>query len=129
MALPSDANIDLLICDAVRQTPDGKLDLAGYFPVPEVKIDVAAKLPVAINLTFVFVLKDGDGRYRPSFRLFDPMGQELHRGESGEFVKLPGAPGMVLLQIARIPVAVAGNYAIVLRLGDGEYRRSFRVYQ
>jgi uncharacterized protein DUF6941 len=129
MALPTDANIDLLICDAVRQTPDGKLDIAGYFPIPEVKLDPAAKLPVVINLTFVFVLKDGDGRYRPGFRLFDPMDKELHRGESGEFAKQPGFPGMVLLQIARIPVAVAGNYAIELRLGDGEYRRSFRIYQ
>jgi len=129
MALPTDANTDLLICDAVRQTPEGKLDIAGYFPVPEVKIDAAAKLPVAINLTFVFVLKDGDGRYLPTFRLIDPMGKELHRGESGEFAKQPGAPGLVLLQVAHIPVAVAGNYAIVLQLGDGEYRRTFRVYQ
>jgi hypothetical protein len=129
MALPTDANIHLLLCDAVGQRPDGKLDIAGYFPVPEVKLDPAAKLPAAIDLTFVFVLKDGDGKYRPRFRLLDPMGKELHRGESGEFVKQPGFPGMVVFPIRLIPVVVAGNYAVELRLGDGEYRRSFRVFQ
>ena len=45
MALPSDANIDLLLCDAVRRTPEGKLDLAGYFPIHEVKLDASAPLP------------------------------------------------------------------------------------
>ena len=34
MALPTDANVDLLFCDAVRQSADGKLDIAGYFPIP-----------------------------------------------------------------------------------------------
>jgi hypothetical protein len=129
MALPTDANVDLLICDAVRQTPDGKLDLAGYFPIPEVKLDPGTPLPAVVNLTFVFVLKDGDGQFRARFRILDPLGAELHRYDVKEFSKPVGHPHLLLLQINRIPIARSGNYAVLLEIAGQEYRRSVRIYQ
>ena len=129
MALPTDANIDLLICDAVRQTPDGKLDLAGYFPIPEVKLDSGVPLPAAVNLTFVYVLRDGDGQFRATFRILDPLGKELHRYDIKEFTKPHGQPHLILLQINRIPVAHSGNYAVLLEIAGQEYRRPVRIYQ
>ena len=66
----TDAKIDLsVLCDGVRPNPDGKLDRAGFYPTGEVKVDSATKLPVTINLTFVFVLKDGDGQFPAIFRI------------------------------------------------------------
>jgi len=129
MPLPTDANIDLLICDAVRQTPEGKLDLAGYFPVPEVKLDPAAPLPVAVDLTFVFVLKDGDGQFRATFRVLDPLGKELHQQDLAAFEKHAERPHAMLLRINRIPILHYGNYAILLTIDGQEYRRSVRIYQ
>ena len=90
MALPTDANVDLLICDAAQQEPNGKLNLFGYFPVAEIKLGAGTPLPVALNLTFLFVLKDGDGQMRPVLRIVDPLGKELHRNELPEFRKLAG---------------------------------------
>jgi hypothetical protein len=129
MALPSDADVELLLCDAVRRTPEGKLDLAGYFPVHEVKLDSSAPLPAAMNLGFVFVLKGGDGIFHGAFRILDPVGQELHRSEVAEFTKQPGFPHVIMFLINRIPVARAGNFTVVLELGDREYRRPVRVFQ
>ena len=129
MALPTDANVDLLLCDAVRQTPDGKLDLAGYFPVAEVKIDAGAKLPVHFNMTFVFVLKDGEGQFRAVMRIIDPLGKELHRYDVPDVKKLAGLHHVMMLPVRLIPFAHAGNYAICLDLDGREYRRSVRIYQ
>jgi hypothetical protein len=129
MPLPTDANVDLLICDAVRQNPDGKLDLAGYFPVHEVKLDAAAPLPAAVNLTFVFVLKDGEGRFGAAFRLLDPLEAELHRVDIAEFIKPDGRAHLIMLQINRIPVVRAGSFTVLLEIEGQEYRRPVRIYQ
>jgi hypothetical protein len=129
MALPTDANIDFLLCDAVRQNPSGKLDIAGYFPIKEVQIDAGAKLPVEINLTFVFVLKDGDGEFRAIFRIVDPFGKELHRYELAEVKKLAGSAHLMMLPVARIPISHAGNYEVSLEIDGERFRRSVRIFQ
>jgi hypothetical protein len=129
MALPSDANMDFLVCDAVRQSAEGKLDLAGYFPTREVKLDAAAQLPVAVNLTFVFVLKDGDGPFKTTCHIVDPLDNELHRFDVGEFRKSAGQAHVLMLPVGMIPVAHSGNYSVVLELNGEPYRRSVRIHQ
>lgn len=129
MALPTDENIDLLLCDAVRRTPEGKLDLAGYFPIHQVKLDAGVPLPVAINMTFVFVIKDGEGRFKGTLRLFDPLDRELHTQDLEEFTKDAVAPHIIMLQINRIPIERSGNFTIVLEVGGQEYRRPVRIFQ
>jgi hypothetical protein len=129
MALPTDANVNFLLCDNVRQTPDGKLDLAGYFPVDEIKIDSTAQLPGEIHLTFVFVLKDGDGRFDAVLRLADPLGKELHRHDFDKFEKLAGFRHVLMLQITRIPIVVLGNYEVSLEIEGQRYRRPIKIYQ
>jgi len=129
MALPTDANIDFMICDAARQTADGKLDIAGYYPTGEVKIDPAAALPAAVNLTFVFILKDGDGRFRATHRIIDPLGKELHSFDLPEFTKPAGIRHAIFLPVAQIPIVNGGNYPIILELNGQAYRRTIRIYQ
>jgi hypothetical protein len=129
MSLPTDANIDFILCDAVRQTPDGKLDLAGYFPVLEVKLDGGTPLPAAINLTFVYVLKDGDGRFRGTFQILDPLGKELHLQDINPFDKQADRIHLIMMQVTRIPVFKGGNFAMVLKIEGQEYRRSVRIFQ
>jgi hypothetical protein len=129
MALPTDANVDFLICDAVRQNPDGKLDLAGYYPIWEIKIDPAVQLPAALNLTFVFVLKDGEGLFRAVFRLVDPLGKELHRQDIPELRKPAGQPHLMMLAVRLIPFAHSGNYSVLLEIDGQQYRRSVRIFQ
>ncbi|HWB50152.1 MAG TPA: hypothetical protein VG651_13660 [Stellaceae bacterium] len=129
MALPTDAKIDLLLCDGVRPNPDGKLDVVGLYPVGEVKLDPAATLPVTINLTFVFVLKDGDGSFSAVFRIVDPLGKELHKFDVPEFKKPPNLAHVMILPVGLIPVVHAGNYALSLEIGGQRYRRSVRIFQ
>ena len=129
MALPTDANIDFLVCEAVRQNADGKFDLSGYFPTEEVRLDPAAQLPVALNLTFVVVLKDGDGMFRPTVRIADPLGNELHAFEVPEFQKLPGQAHVMMMPVERIPIARSGAYAIAFEISGQTYRRTVRIFQ
>ena len=129
MALPTDDNVDLLVCDAVRQSPDGKIDIAGLYPTREVKLDPAAKLPAAVNLTFVFVLKDGDGSFRAIHRIFDPLGAELHKFEIASFTKPAGQAHVMMLPVGQIPIARVGNYQVSLEISGQDYRRPVRIYQ
>ena len=129
MSLPTDANIDLILCDMVRRTAEGKLDIAGYFPVHEVKLDGSVPLPAACNLTFVFVVKDGDGHFRGTFRLLNPLGAELHRQAIEEFSKEARVPHVIMLLLNRIPVARAGSFTVVLEIDGQEFRRPVRIYQ
>jgi hypothetical protein len=129
MALPTDANIDFLVCEVVRQNPDGKFDLAGYFPTGEVRLDPAAQLPVALNLTFFVVLKDGDGAFRPTVRIADPLGPELQACAVPEFTKLPGQAYVMMLPIERIPIVNLGAYSISFEFSGQVYRRSVRIFQ
>ena len=129
MALPTDAKVDLLLCDGVRQNSDGKLDIAGFYPTGDVRVDPAANLPVAINLTFVFVLKDGEGQFSPVFRLADPLGKELHKFDVPAFRKPAGVAHVMMLPVGQIPIARAGNYGVSLEIGGQQYRRSVRVFQ
>jgi hypothetical protein len=129
MALPADDNIDFLVCDGIRQTPDGKLDIAGYYPTFEVKIDPAAKLPVSLNLTFVFILKEGEGTFKATHRIIDPLGKELHRFDIPDVVKQAGLSHAVFLPVGQIPIVHSGHYPIILELAGQPYRRSVRIYQ
>ena len=129
MALPTDAKVELLLCDGVRSNPDGKLDIAGLYPIAEVRLDPAANLPAALNLTFVFVLKDGDGRFSPIVRLVDPLGNELHKFDVPEFNKESGVAHVMMLPIGQIPIARSGNYVVSLEIGGQHYRRSVRIFQ
>lgn len=129
MPLPTDDNIDFLLCDAVRQNRDGKLDIAGYFPIREVKLDRGTPLPAAINLTFLFIIKDGAGRFRGTFCIFDPLGKELHRQDLNEVVKPPDQAHVLMLGVARIPVVNPGNFAAVLELDGQRFNRSVRIFQ
>lgn len=129
MVLPTDANVELVLCDTVRRTPDGKLDIAGYFPIHQVKLDPSVPLPVAINMTFVFVVKDGEGRFKGVFRLDDPLDHELHRSDLDEFTKTAAAPHVIMLQINRIPIERSGNFSVVLEIGGREFRRPMRIFQ
>jgi hypothetical protein len=129
MALPSDPNVELMMCDAARMKPDGKLDIAGYFPIPEVKLDPNTPLPGAINMTFIFVVRDGDGIFRAAFRLLDPLGAELHRQEIREFTKTPGQPHLIILAINRIPIVKSGDFCALLEIAGQEYRRAVHIFQ
>ena len=129
MALPDDDKVDLLVCDAVRQNIEGKFDIAGLYPTREVKIDPAATMPVNLNLTFVFVLKDGEGTFRAIHRIIDPLGKELHKFDTPEFKKLPGQAHVMMLPVGLIPIVHAGNYVTSLEIDGRHYRRTVRVFQ
>jgi hypothetical protein len=129
MALPTDAKIDLLVCDAVRQEDDGKLSLSGFFPTAEVKLDPSVPLPVAVNLTFVFVLRDGDGQFRMTFRIADPLGREIHRYTVPEFRKSADQAHVMMLAVERIPIGNSGTYSILLDVDGEQYRRPVRIFQ
>ncbi|HYM71714.1 MAG TPA: hypothetical protein VET89_01945 [Stellaceae bacterium] len=129
MALPTDENVDFLVCDVAQQRPDGKIDLTGFYPTGEIKVDPNAQLPASMNLAFVFVLKDGAGDFRVSFRLYDPLGKELTHNPLPN-IKKPSDQGQTLwVNLGQIPVVNLGHYAVELAIDDQRYRRTIRIIQ
>jgi hypothetical protein len=129
MALPTDANVDLLICDSAQHEPSGKINLTGLYPTPEIKIDPNAQLPAHLNLAFVFVLKDGDGDFPISVRIVDPLGKELFSQALPNIKKVVGQGYAVSLNLQAIPILKFGSYAVELGVGDQSFRRTMRVFQ
>ena len=129
MPLPADDKVDFLVCDAVRQGADGKLDIAGYYPTGEVRVDPAAKLPATLDLTFIFVLKDGEGRFRGVMRIVDPLGREVLRFDLPEIVITAGAGHAMMVPVQKIPIVGSGNFAISIELDGQKYQRSVRIFQ
>lgn len=129
MALPTDGNVDLLVCDVARQDPDGKMSLIGFYATGEIRIDPNAQLPAELNLAFVFILKDGDGDFRLSFRLYDPLGKELTHNPLPNIRKPAGQGQVVFVNLNQIPVANLGSYAVELGIDDMRFRRTIRITQ
>jgi hypothetical protein len=129
MALPADTHVEMVLCDDVRFSPGGKLDITGYFPLPEIKLAADVQLPGAINLSFLFVIRDGDGTFRGSFRILDPLGGELHRHEVAEFAKHAGSPHLIMFKINAIPITRWGSFTALLEIGGHEYPRPIRISQ
>jgi hypothetical protein len=129
MALPTDANVDFLVCDEVQQEPDGKINLIGLYPTREVRIEAGVKLPATLNLAFVFVLQDGEGHFRPVFRLADPLGHELHKSAVPDIRKLAGTGHTVSMNITTIPIMNFGVYSAILEIEGQRFQRDVRIFQ
>jgi hypothetical protein len=129
MALPTDSGIELLLCDSVRPTPEGKLDIIGFFPLPEILLDPSTPLPASMDLTFLYIIRDGEGPLGGAFRIIDPLGGEVHRHEIPEFNKLSAGPHLLMYPIMRIPIKRSGSFTAVLELAGAEYRRSIKISQ
>src|SRR5579862_4681455 len=129
MALPTDANVDFLVCDEVQQEPDGKINLIGLYPTREVRIEAGVKLPATLNLAFVFVLQDGEGHFRPVFRLADPLGRELHKSAVPDIRKLAGTGHTVSMNITTIPIMNFGVYSAILEIEGQRFQRDVRIFQ
>jgi hypothetical protein len=129
MALPTDPNVDLLICDSAQHEPSGKINLTGLYPTPEIKIDPNAQLPAHLNLAFVFILKDGDGDFPISVRIADPLGKELFSQALPNIKKVAGQGYAVSLNLQAIPIQKFGSYAVELGVGDRSFSRTMRVFQ
>jgi hypothetical protein len=129
MPLPTDAKVEFLICDAARQNPDGKLDIAGFYPTGDVKLDATVRFPAPLNLTFIFVLRDGDGRYPGALRIVDPLGKDIQRFDLQDIEKLPGTGYAMILPVAQMPVSVSGHYGIVLEIDRQPYKRTVHIFQ
>lgn len=129
MALPTDANVDFLVCDEARQESDGKVNLLGFYPSGEIRLDPNSKLPATLNLGCVFVIRDGDGEFRASFRVADPLGKELANHTLPDIRKTPNQGYSLSLNVQAIPILNFGNYALELSVGDQRFRRTIRIFQ
>jgi len=129
MTVPTDENVDFLVCDEVQQEPDGKLNLVGLYPTREVRIEAGLKLPVSLNLAFVFILKDGDGHFRPVFRLVDPLGREMHKSSVPDLRKPADVGHTVSMNITTIPIMNFGSYSAFLEIEGQQFQRNVRIFQ
>jgi hypothetical protein len=128
MPSPTDANILLLLCDIARQEVGGKITLLGYWAGELVQIPQGTVFPTLINVSAVFLLRDGQGSFTAQVELIGPAGVTVPPTALPQ-VNKPDANINHALIVNFTPFQASGfgTYQIVLRLNGQAFTRSFTL--
>jgi hypothetical protein len=126
-ATPSDAAVNFLLAESVRQEAGGKLTIIGLYPANQLLIAKGTKQLVT-SLAFGFIVLDGDGTFSTVISLVAPSGKTIFKEELlPNSVKLPGQPLTLVVAVQPFVTDETGKFDIALRLDNATYRRSFTV--
>lgn len=122
---PSDPNVWMLVTDAIRIEANGKLTLLGFFGGPTVNLLPDATLPASINLTFLFLLNDGEGTFNASLSIKPPTGTPaiIHQ----QMLDKPNDVHGIIVGLQPLIVPELGTYELVLSLDDRRYVRRLQI--
>jgi len=124
---PTDAKTLFLVCEAARQEPGGKLTLIGLFPSRRIHIPANTKTAI-LNLSFVFILSDGEGHFTTKVTLIDPKGVPMIANADVPPVdRNANGTSTVNINIAPFQSAERGRFTIILSLNETRYERTFEV--
>jgi hypothetical protein len=124
---PSDAAVNFLLAETVRQEVGGKLTIIGFYPGNQLLIPKGTKQTVT-PLAFIFLVLEGEGTFPSSISLVSPSGKAMFQDEKmPDTVKIPKQPLSVLVGVQPFVTDEIGKFDVTLRLGDASYRRSFTV--
>ena len=93
---PSDASVQFLICESVREETGGKATLLGYMGGGTILVPRGTIFPVGIQLGMVFVLVDGEGKFRASLEAIGPNGVKLGETAMPDVMKSRGRNHMIM---------------------------------
>ena len=126
-AVPSDAAVNFLLAESVRQELGGKLTIIGLYPGNQITIPKGTKQLVT-SIAFAFIVLDGDGTFSTTFSLRAPSGKVIFKDDFLQrSVKNPGEPLIVLIAVQPFVTDETGKFDISLHLDSATYPRSFTV--
>ena len=126
--LPRDENVWLLVADSARAEAGGKMSLFGFYGTERIQIQDSIALPSALPLVFVFLLREGVGRFLATFQIRDPNGELVHSENLAPVMK-PSARDNhgVAVTLAPFQIPSLGSYKLTLTLDGKRYKRTFTV--
>ena len=126
--LPRDEHVWLLVAESVRIEADGKISMFGMLGTERIQLAAVTKLPAALPLTFIFLLREGVGSFTGSFQIRDPAGKAIHE-ERLAIAKKPSPSENHGIAITMMPFVVPsyGQYRLTLTLDGRRYKRTFTV--
>jgi hypothetical protein len=121
---PSDAQINLVIADDVRQEVNSKISLSGYYVANSMNVkDLGSSVP----LTFLVVVLEGEGTFKFKMDFFAPSGNPIFQGPEAEFIKEPGKASVSIAKFGNFPVSAVGKYRIDMYFDGKKFSRELTV--
>lgn len=114
------------MCEFARLEPDGKASLIGFFGSNKLAL-ATEHLPSSINLSFVFVVQDGEGVFKCTSEVFAPDGHKLGESELPHVDKKSDGVATVIMTAPNFPVVAYGRYEIRVHLDDRTYVRDVEI--
>jgi hypothetical protein len=125
--LPRDEHVWFLVAQSIRNEGDGKMSLLGFFGTERIVI-ATATLPAVLPVTFIFLLREGEGSFAADFSIRDPSGQIVHEEDLPPAQKRFSTENHgIAVTIAPLVVPAFGIYRIILRLDGKRYKRAFTI--
>jgi hypothetical protein len=126
--VPTDDQVELLLCEDVRQEVNGKFMLGGFFPGNQIGVMAVGPTVDAIPLAFFFMIHGSNqGDYNAVFKLTLPSGAPA--GIEGRFL-IKKLLGKGAVQLVKLPVFVpleSGIWKATLSLDGTDFVRTFQI--
>jgi len=125
-AFPSDAQVNLLVADDVRQELNKKISLSGFYPANKLNVkDLGAN--IVIPLAFIVIVTGGEGTFKFKIDFLLPSGVILFQGPEVDLIKEPRLTAISLTKVIAFPLTVIGDYTINLYFDGKKYSRTLEV--
>src|ERR1700733_13771854 len=125
--LPRDEQLWFLVAQSVRNEGDGRMSLLGFFGTERITL-ATATLPATLPVTFIFLLREGEGSFAADFAIRDPDGQIVYEEDLPPAQKpLSTENHGIAVTMAPLVVPAFGTYRITLRLDGKRYKRDFTI--
>jgi len=122
--LPTQLN--LLICDAVREETRNKMTLLGYFGGLKIRIDPGTSYPVGFPLGAVIQIADGEGTFKTGLVVHTPGGNVTAHALP-DVTKIAGEPANIILNFGTMVVPAPGKVDLELKLDGHSLHCDFEV--
>jgi hypothetical protein len=126
-SFPTDSATLFLVCEIVRQEPEGKVTLIGVFTAGDilVPLETALSLP---SLGILFVFKDGEGKFSCTMSMFSPSGHVIiDKIKLADVEKQRESAHNLVLNFSPFQTAEFGTFRVVIQLNDRSYERTFQI--
>ena len=121
--------ITTLLCEDVRQEAGQKLTVIGVFPGNLINIPHDAPDRVQLQLTFLFILEDGEGEFSGNFRIVGAEGTLGDLIEVAKSTKYRDAGMTLVFNYRPSPLLAPGEYRGELKLAGNTYGLDFRIHR
>lgn len=122
------SSILVLLCDSARREQTGKYTLTGYYGGDQILIAPGGPTPPVFPLSFVVVVKGGQGTFSATFNLYAPTpAAPIVSHKFPDLIKKPEGNHVYVLNFLTFAAPEFGEYRLSLRIGDKEFTSKFSI--